>query len=148
VSDYLDQRRQAYTLLTERAPIASFTVPVRVAPKGNGSQGTTKGGRFARAEATAKQRRLGSLMGSQLVLGFRKATGGAFYVVRLTRIAPRLGDDDNITAAMKPWRDGIAAALGIDDRDSFVRYVVDQERGKPKQYAVRGELYVSKTGAT
>lgn len=137
--NHLRLRHEALTLVTESRPIATYTLPAKVRPKGNGSQGLTAGGRFARAEDAAKQRRLGSLMGSQLVRAFAEVPGPEFYVVRLTRFGPQAGDDDNITAAMKPWRDGIASRLGVDDGDDFVRYVVDQEKGP---YAVRAELYV------
>ena len=138
VADILT-RLQAMALVNAAKPIATYELPVRVRPKGNGSQGLTAGGRFARASEAAKQRRLGSLMGSQLAPAFSLGGKPEFYVVRLTRFGPQPGDDDNITAAMKPWRDGIAARLGVDDGDDFVRYVVDQERGP---YAVRAELYV------
>ncbi len=37
-------------------------------------------------------------------------------VVTLTRIAPRTLDDDNLRGALKACRDGVADALGIDDR--------------------------------
>jgi len=37
--------------------------------------------------------------------------------VRLTRIAPRRLDSDNLTATLKAVRDGVADALGLDDGD-------------------------------
>lgn len=51
--------------------------------------------------------------------------------VRLTRVAPSAGvDDDNLIGAMKSVRDEIARWLGIDDRHrNQVRYVYDQKRG-------------------
>lgn len=58
-------------------------------------------------------------------------------VVTITRIAPRSLDDDNMVGAGKGLRDGIADRLGIDDRDPRVRWVYSQERGRPKEYAVR-----------
>ncbi len=61
-------------------------------------------------------------------------------VVRLTRIAPREFDDDNIRAAFKSVRDGIADWLGLDDRDKRVSWLYEQESGKPRQYAVRIDL--------
>jgi hypothetical protein len=57
------------------------------------------------------------------------------WLVRLVRLAPRRLDDDNATASMKAVRDEVAAWLGVDDRDSRVRFVVEQERAKG--YAVR-----------
>jgi hypothetical protein len=57
--------------------------------------------------------------------------------VLLTRIAPRELDGDNLQGAFKALRDGIAARLGVDDRDRRVTWLYDQERGQPKEYAVR-----------
>lgn len=63
-------------------------------------------------------------------------------VVMLTRIAPSSGlDDDNLRSAFKHVRDGIADALGIDDRDVRVRWDYAQRRGKPKSYGI--EIAVS-----
>ena len=50
--------------------------------------------------------------------------------VRLVRVSPRRLDDDNLSAALKSVRDGVADVLGVDDGDSRVVYVVDQESGR------------------
>jgi hypothetical protein len=50
-------------------------------------------------------------------------------LVVMTRIAPRALDDDNLASALKHLRDGIADALGYDDRDPRVRYRCAQRRG-------------------
>lgn len=51
--------------------------------------------------------------------------------VRLTRVAPSAGvDDDNLPGALKGVRDQIAEWLGVDDRYRMqVRYVYAQRRG-------------------
>lgn len=51
--------------------------------------------------------------------------------VRLTRVAPSAGvDDDNLSGALKGVRDQVAEWLGIDDRHrNQVRYVYAQKRG-------------------
>lgn len=49
-------------------------------------------------------------------------------VVLMVRQAPRPLDSDNLASAMKAWRDGIADALGIDDRDKRVQWETEQER--------------------
>lgn len=67
------------------------------------------------------------------------ATDGPFefpLVVTITRVAPRALDDDNLAGSQKHVRDGIADALGIDDRDPRVSWRYAQRRGEPKQYAV------------
>ena len=58
------------------------------------------------------------------------------YRVAFTRISPRALDDDNLRGALKAVRDGVADALGIDDRDSRVTWSYGQERGKKGEYAV------------
>lgn len=61
--------------------------------------------------------------------------------VVLTRIAPRPLDGDNLAASMKGVRDGVADWLGVDDRESpYLGWAYKQERGAPKQYAVRIEV--------
>ena len=52
-------------------------------------------------------------------------------VIRLTRIAPSNGlDDDNLAGALKGVRDQVAQWLGVDDkRSDVVRYVYTQARG-------------------
>lgn len=49
--------------------------------------------------------------------------------VRLTRVAPRGLDDDNLRGALKAVRDGVADALGVDDGDARVRWGYSQARG-------------------
>lgn len=58
-------------------------------------------------------------------------------VVTLIRIAPRKLDDDNLRAALKGVRDGIADRLGIQDNDPRVNWRYEQSRGKPREYAVK-----------
>jgi len=60
--------------------------------------------------------------------------------IKLTRIAPRELDDDNLRGSQKSVRDGIADRLGIDDRDRRVRWDYGQEKGGAKEYAVRVEV--------
>lgn len=59
--------------------------------------------------------------------------------VTITRVAPRPLDSDNMQAAAKATRDGIADALGLrDDSDPRISWAYRQERGKPS--AVRVEI--------
>lgn len=62
--------------------------------------------------------------------------------IRLTRIAPRELDDDNLRSALKHVRDGVTDALGLsDDRDPRLIWEYGQTKGKPKQYAVEVQLW-------
>lgn len=60
--------------------------------------------------------------------------------VRITRVAPSNGlDDDNLASALKAVRDEVATWLGVDDkRRDLVRYVYAQRRGK--EWAVEIEF--------
>lgn len=60
--------------------------------------------------------------------------------VTIIRVAPREIDSDNLVGSAKHVRDGIADALGINDRDPRVEWIVRQEKGPPKTYAVRIEI--------
>lgn len=57
--------------------------------------------------------------------------------VTLTRIAPRALDDDNLRSALKAARDGVADWLGVPDNHPAVEWRYGQEKGRPKQYALR-----------
>lgn len=57
-------------------------------------------------------------------------------VVTLTRIAPRELDDDNLSGGFKAVRDGVADALGVDDKDKRVTWRYAQRTGKPKEYGM------------
>lgn len=61
-------------------------------------------------------------------------------VVTITRIAPRELDTDNLAISAKSVRDGIADALGVDDKDKRVTWLYTQSRGAPKAYAVRVDI--------
>ncbi len=57
--------------------------------------------------------------------------------VQLTRCAPSGGlDDDNLRSALKAVRDGVADALGIDDRDARVLWRYDQRRSPRATWGV------------
>jgi len=69
--------------------------------------------------------------------------------VTLTRVAPSSGlDDDGLLASLKSVRDGIADALGVDDRDPRVTWAYDQRRGKPKEWAVEVRIYSQQNGVS
>ncbi len=61
------------------------------------------------------------------------------YRVRLTRLAARRLDDDNLQSAFKGIRDQIARLLGIDDGDDRISFEYAQEK-LSRAYAVRIEV--------
>lgn len=87
----------------------------------------------AKHKRVAWQRSAGQALA--LSIGARRLRAPRF-VVTLTRIAPRALDDDNLAAAFKAWRDGVADAFGIDDRDPRIVWRYAQRRGRPREYAI------------
>jgi hypothetical protein len=70
------------------------------------------------------------------------ATDG-HVVVTLTRIGPRLLDDDNLASSAKAVRDGVADWLGIDDGDAArVSWRYAQEAVGVRRYGVRIDVEV------
>ena len=68
---------------------------------------------------------------------------GRQLVIRLTRHVQYRGrayDDDNTARALKPYRDGVADALRVDDGSERLTWVVDQVRDG--QRGVTVELWV------
>ena len=64
------------------------------------------------------------------------------FSVKLTRIAPKRLDSDNLAISAKNIRDGIADAIGIDDGSDKFSWEYRQESGRPKEYAVRVEITI------
>lgn len=123
----------------DREPLVVRTLALTLASRANGSQGTTRGGRWARAGIHRTQRTGTSAVLAGAGVGDALGRWGwPYVVVRLVRVAPRQLDSDNAASAAKSVRDGVADALGVDDRDPRVVWLVDQERGQAR---VRVELY-------
>lgn len=66
--------------------------------------------------------------------------------VKLTRIAPRRLDEDNLLASFKAIRDAVASWLipgmapGFADSSPLMTFIYFQNRGSPKEYAVKIEI--------
>lgn len=111
-----------------------FTLPMHTISEAN-----RRGKRGAKMSRVKQQRHLARLtMQAAWSRGWDALLvepGG--LVVCLHRAAPSDGlDDDNLRAALKAVRDGIADAMGIDDRDKRVRWAYAQSRG-PYSVSVR-----------
>jgi hypothetical protein len=63
-------------------------------------------------------------------------------VVRLTRIAPRALDVDNLISGMKPVRDGVTDGLGLadDSEKTGLTWEYAQMRGVAREYGLRIEI--------
>ena len=65
----------------------------------------------------------------------------------ITRIAPgTLDAHDNLPRALKACVDEIAAVLDVDDKDKRVSWQYAQEKGRPKEYAVRVQIETREAG--
>lgn len=91
----------------------------------------------AKAKRTKMQREAVQWIAGQAM---RSQSDALPQAVRLTRIAPRELDTDNLAAGFKAVRDGVADWLGIKDNDPRVAWQYAQEKGRPHQYACRIEF--------
>lgn len=57
-------------------------------------------------------------------------------IVTLTRLAPRILDDDNLRGALKSTRDGVADRLGVKDNSPLVEWRYAQAKGRPAAVVV------------
>lgn len=94
--------------------------------------------RFERGRRKKEYRRDWRLLTLSLI--GRKRIGPP-YRVRFIRISPGVLDDDNLSGAFKPIRDGIADALGVDD--SKINCTYAQELGES---GARVEIEVEEMG--
>ncbi len=95
----------------------AFTVPIRAPSTPN-----------LREHWAAKAKRAASQKAAARLLCPRW-TSGPLLCVRLTRVAPRALDSDNLAGALKSVRDGIASWLKVDDASPLVTWEYTQEKG-------------------
>lgn len=114
----------------------AYVVPVTTKSKLN-----ERHGHWAQRNGSAKaQRQAARLLFPKRQPGALQGISAQPLVVRLVRCAPRQLDDDNLAGALKSVRDGVADALGVNDRDERVQWVCDQEAAKVPHVLV--EVYV------
>lgn len=77
-----------------------------------------------RARRTAAQRNAVRLTAGGQYRGFVLP-----MVVKLTRIAPRKLDSDNLSSSFKAIRDQVADELGVNDGDARIAWLYAQESG-------------------
>lgn len=121
-----------------KAMRAHAEIPIRTKSSLNQREHWAAKARRVKAEREATY---AMLMGQLRVL---QAGEGA--TVTLTRVAPRLLDDDNLRGALKAVRDAIAFLLGRDDKPgSGIEWRYAQKQGKPREYAVVAEVVMEVT---
>ncbi len=129
----------------------TFTVPIRTKNPTNGSRGASMGAVMADAKRRRWERTATEVAWQCAIIG--GSAPRLPVVVTLTRVAPSEGlDDDALPASLKSVRDALAVLLGLparkvrgkvrhaEDRDPRVRWRYAQERGRPREYAVRVEV--------
>lgn len=92
-----------------------------------------------KAAATAMARQTGALLALQAGWkGISLPPGRLFLWLDFYQQPHKaLPDDDNMLRRFKPYRDGIAQVLGIDDKVFITRHMVHEERRKGGQVVVR-----------
>lgn len=110
--------------------LAVFAVPIRLESEANQREHWRK-----RAARVKSHRGAVAMIGRRYV--FDGLLAHAPLMVTMTRVAPRVLDDDNATRSCKAVRDELAVLLGVDDRDPRVKWLVAQARGGVREYAVR-----------
>jgi len=119
-------------------PLVSFTIPIRTVSEANAHEHWRV--RQKRAKAQRELAGFACLARASAMHRAGRAMVSGGLIVNLTRIAPRPLDSDNNVGSGKHLRDGIADALGIDDRDPRVTWEYAQERGGVGVYGVRVEI--------
>jgi hypothetical protein len=114
----------------------NFTIPMKSPSLGNSRMHWA-----AKAKVVKSQRRAAMLKCKRWNLP-------PLLVVTLTRVSPRrLDDGDNLPAALKGFRDGIAARLGVDDGSGVVGWKYAQEQCSTGNECVRVEMQLTHISA-
>jgi len=121
-----------------------FVIPMRVSNPLNQSSGNTKWAAIQKTKLHRDQRDTGRAhtLGAigQARAHYGRAPKLVPALVRFTRISTGRLDDDNLGAALKHIRDGIAQALKVDDGGPFVRFEYAQRRGTRGYHALLVEI--------
>lgn len=111
--------------------VCRVELPIRLVSEAN------RRGHWSKHDARREAQRNTAYVTVSLALRKARAnTKSGRFRVRITRIAPRRLDSDNLARSCKSTRDGVADALGVDDGSERVLWVVDQRQGRAREYAV------------
>jgi hypothetical protein len=123
-------------------PRIRFSIPIRLKSTLNANLGNSKWAAIQKAKEYAAQKSTARIhtMGA---LARARVTPRDLLpaVVRFTRLSAGRLDDDNLAAAFKRIRDGVALVLGVDDGGPFVRFEYAQKKGPPKVHAIMIEIW-------
>ena len=108
------------------AHIVCVRVPIRIISEANSRQ------HWRKAAARKKEHRTTARVVMQQ---HARPMHDGPIIITLTRIAPRVLDDDNLASGFKAARDGVADWLGIDDGSTRLSWRYGQRKSKPGEYA-------------
>lgn len=115
--------------------LIDILIPVRIVSEAN------MRGHWRQAAARKKAHRSTAMLMVRSAPGWCVPGPQERYIVEMQRIAPRMLDDDNLASGFKATRDGIADAMGIDDRSPLIEWRCTQQRGEPHTYAARVRVW-------
>ncbi|MDP2275302.1 MAG: hypothetical protein Q8K32_31440 [Archangium sp.] len=130
------RRLAALELLSTEDPLFAVALPFRVESRANDHRSNHWG---VRAKTSKAQREGTYLKLSSHRLRIKHALAVGSLVVRVVRVAPtELDSHDNLGMALKSITDGVADAIGLNDRDESVTFIADSEVGP---WGARVEFY-------
>jgi hypothetical protein len=116
--------------------VYSVTIPIKTVSEGNTREHWHKAAvRHSMQKSTVK-----------LFMNYKGQHIRPPCIIKLIRIAPRKLDSDNLQFSLKYIRDTCADfvnpgyAVGRADDHPEIQWLYDQEKGLPKQYAIRIEI--------
>lgn len=115
-------------------------IPIKTTNPNNGQTGNSRIAGIMKAKRRKEQRSTVRLVVENKCRAFPL---GLPVQVVVRRVAPSAGLDphDGLGAALKSCVDAIADALGFtNDRDPRLTWVLEQRRGKPKEYGIEVEI--------
>lgn len=119
-------------------PRVEFVLIVETTNPLNGAMGNSRVAAMIRSATRAKHRKAAMRSTREAMLRRDLCPVDLVpCVVALTRLSAGYMDDDGLAGSQKGVRDGIAAALCVDDGSAWIRFVYGQEKCKSKFHAVR-----------
>ena len=114
---------------------AIISLPLRTVSEANAHQHWRARARRTKAQRAATQMLIWVARRGEDPFGARLDRDG-HAEIRLTRVAPRGLDSDNLAGALKAVRDGVADALGVNDGDPRITWLYGQRQGGVREYLV------------
>lgn len=142
----MDKSVEMSKVVQESSVIArcyTVTLPLKTVSEANGRDHWAQKARRARSQRLAARALVWQHpMTARAVEAAMSGQSGA-VVVTLARVAPGTLDDDNLRPALKAVRDGVADALGVDDRHPAIRWQYAQHRAGRGQWAVAVQIEIA-----